>query len=234
MIPETAPFLGNHGENIDKLTDTNYKIWAKDMEMLLKRLGIWHIVNEPKPEIPSSAWIKADDYAFSEVIFHGGTTIFRDCTNARECCKALETAHFSKSYIDKFKLSYNFGEMQMGATETLQTWITRVKEADADLKAVGETLGDEKVAYKLLMGLTDRYKAVSTLVFTGINTNNPLTVDSAVASLMAYEKREKSYLPTQVPGASYDRQHAAELGPRHYEIYPHVLYVQSKIWYLLG
>ena len=53
------------------------------------------------------------------------------------------------------------------------------------------------MAYKQLMGLTERYKAVSIAVFAGTNINNPLTVESVVASLMSYEKREKSYNSSQ-------------------------------------
>ena len=49
----------------------------------------------------------------------------------------------------------------------------------------------KKVAYKQLMGLTERYKAVSIAVFAGMNINNPLTVESVVTSLMSYEN-EKS------------------------------------------
>uniref|UniRef100_A0A182NDE5 Uncharacterized protein n=1 Tax=Anopheles dirus TaxID=7168 RepID=A0A182NDE5_9DIPT len=85
--------------------------------MLLKKLKLWYVISDAKPENPSQQWVKDGVKANATLglpIDDDQIGLIRECTTARDSWKALEMYHEKASEIYPLKklTLLQFGEIR--------------------------------------------------------------------------------------------------------------------------
>lgn len=213
---DTYRTVNNHNSSaarsVPKLTERNYKTWARDMEFVLKRLDVWELISNPvpHPKERSHYWDEKNLLAISKIHLTcepEQQNIIACYSIARDAWDALKLTYNTKTFIEVKKMGEDFNKLVKVSSESCQLWIRRVRDAAADLAAAGRPLDPEDVAYKLLSGLPDEYRPLRTALMAMRTDDVKLDIVRVSGAILSEERTIPSN-PTPTPSASRSHEHA--------------------------
>ena len=161
--------------NITKLKGpSNYRTWAKDMEMCLLRNRCWEIVTSalPEGEARTNEWKRKDNWARGEIHLcceADVQDIIIDSEDAYESWSLLKAEYSKGGELKVMRPKKEFSAITMTETSCAE-YMKRVRKLVSELREYGEKIKEEDVVYTILLGLGEKY---SPLVVTLTNMSSP-------------------------------------------------------------
>ena len=132
MAANLAALMNASKASPTKLTGTgNYRTWAKDLELILVRMGCWEVTkNPPPPEAERTAnWTANNNWARSEIHLWCSPEqqqYIIDSELAFDSWNILASQHNSKSELKTLSLRKEFSAVRMTEPDC-QQYIDKVK-----------------------------------------------------------------------------------------------------------
>ena len=153
---------------------SNYRRWARDMEMILVRMDAWHLVSQPSLHAPErdAAWTWKNNWARSEIHFGCSPEqqdVIEDSTTGYDSWTILHHEYIHTTEQKVKRLQKEFASITM-IEDDCSTYIHRAKRLVSDLKSCDVRIKDADVAYAILVGLPEKF---ASLVTTQTNMTTP-------------------------------------------------------------
>ena len=137
---------------------SNYRSWAKDMEMVMLRMKAWTLVTREPPAVDDrdDAWLEKDIWARSEIHLWCSPhqqDLIHDTTTTYESWKILKDQYSTRSELKTVCLKKDFASVQKAPLETCTGYVKRVKRIVSELRDSGSHVNQQEVAFAILMGL---------------------------------------------------------------------------------
>ncbi|MCW2783452.1 MAG: RNA-dependent polymerase [Marmoricola sp.] len=177
-----------------KLTgEANYRTWAKDIEMVLIRMGCWEVTTEALPVVANRTgdWKKKDNWARSEIHLACSPDqqeLILDSETAHASWEILKNEYARKGELKKQRLKKEFASVKMTEPKCAE-YINKVRKLVSELKGCGETLSDPDIAYTTLMGLGDKFSSLVVTLTNMATETSPLSFSRVVESILTEEMR---------------------------------------------
>ena len=214
-----APLPASSIPAITKLNGRNYRTWATNMELVLRRHQVWDLIQDILPPIAerSYVWEDKDLLAKSEILWScepDVQTHLSRCITAKECWDTLRLEYTVKDYIELRQMSDEFNTLVMLPNETCKLYIDRVKLAAEELATAGRSLDSEEIAYRLLFGLPDDYRPLRTSLLSTRSDQNKLSTSRVIPAILS-EERHISNMSKRVASSSSHPQQQQSDPSRH-------------------
>ena len=159
---------------IKALNSTNYSIWSKKMQLLLRGKGLWDIVTgkEVAPCTDTQnedykTFVQRRDVALTDILL----SIEDNCSHAvinfddpkmvwdklQEMYKGVSDACID-SYLVKLQ------DLKMGANEKVMCYVNRLVALENDLSSVGHSLDEKEKKRALLRGLREEFQITAKVI----------------------------------------------------------------------
>ena len=177
---------------------SNYRSWAKDMEMVMLRMKAWTLVTREPPAVDArdDAWLEKDIWARSEIHLWCSPDqqdLIHDSTTAYESWKILKDQYSTRSELKTVRLKKDFASVHKAPLETCTDYVKRVKRIVSELRDCGSPVTQQEVAFAILMGLPKDFSAL-VITLTNMATNDsPLVLEKTVEAIYTEEMRLKLY-----------------------------------------
>ena len=177
---------------------SNYRSWAKDMEMVMLRMKASTLVTREPPAVDDrdDAWLEKDIWARSEIHLWCSPDqqdLIHDSTTAYESWKILKDQYSTRSELKTVRLKKDFASVHKPPTESCTDYVKRVKRIVSELRDCGSPVNQQEVAFAILMGLPKEFSAL-VITLTNMATNHsPLVLEKTVAAIYTEEMRLKMY-----------------------------------------
>jgi len=162
-----AVYESKNESHVAKLSDSNYRIWKTEMKWYLRSKGLLEYalgtvtVSADATEGEKKIFRVNDDKAIATIGLHiepNQQIHIEECENAHEAWLCLERVHQSINRIRIMQLKREFCHAKMKDSETMSSYIARIKTAATNLKQAGAEVKDEDLAYTILAGLPNTYE----------------------------------------------------------------------------
>ena len=199
MAANLAALMNASKASPTKLTGTgNYRTWAKDLELILVRMGCWEVTkNPPPPEAERTVeWTANNNWARSEIHLWCSPEqqqYIIDSELAFDSWNILASQHNSKSELKTLSLRKEFSAVRMTEPDC-QQYIDKVKKMASQLKAYGDRIKDSDVAFTLLSGLGPQFGSLVVTLTNMATPDRPLELGRVTESILTEELRLKSVL----------------------------------------
>uniref|UniRef100_A0A4Y0BLU3 Retrovirus-related Pol polyprotein from transposon TNT 1-94 n=1 Tax=Anopheles funestus TaxID=62324 RepID=A0A4Y0BLU3_ANOFN len=147
---------------VSKLTNDNYQTWRYKIEMLLKKEELWYVISEPKPENPSTEWMKHDMKANATIGLHVDDDqigLIRECATAQDSWKTLKTYHEKASEIYLLK---KLTLLQLGEEGNMEEHVRKFSELLQRIAGSSEPIPKKWQVAMLLCSLPPSYDPLVT------------------------------------------------------------------------
>ena len=206
------------------------------MEAVLRRLSIWDTVSDPIPAINerSYQWEERNLLARSEIHFAcepPQQIIIRGLLLAKDAWDSLRTTYNTKTFVEVKHMCEAFEKMSKLPSESCTQWIRRVRDTAAELDTYVRPVGDEDIAYKLLSGLLDEYRALRTALMAWRTDTSKLDVIRISSAILIEEKsiRSTDTSPTTSAPSSFAHiAHSSTAPASSVNVSPHSLSIQPQ------
>ena len=172
---------------------SNYRRWARDMEMILVRMDAWHLVSHPPPPAleRDAAWTRKNDWARSEIHLSCSPEqqdLIEDSTTAYDSWTILHHEYNHTTEQKVKRLQKEFASITM-TEDDCSTYIHRAKRLVSDLKSCGVRIKDADVAYAILVGLPEKFASLVTTLTNMTTPEKPLEVMQVSDQILEEEQR---------------------------------------------
>jgi gag-polypeptide of LTR copia-type/Zinc knuckle len=187
----------NSSHKIPKLDNNNYYAWSYRMEMKLRKLGVWNIVNgtESRPIGSAThkvvrAWQTRMDLALSEIIGEVSdsqlvhTRVSRDPADIWD---RLEATHVSQGLGSIISIWQRFFTLKKANDTSVQAHASVIRELADRLTGLGDGPSETLMVSVLMLSLPESY---GTLVISLDTHNNRTDFDFVVQRCMNEEARQ--------------------------------------------
>ena len=169
--------------SLEPLNDTNYHSWSIKMKSYLITKGIWKGVEDSAGNAEES--IKALALITMHVADHllGALS---EAANAGVAWKLLEETFKSKSVARRLQLKREMQNLKMKGDESVTSFVGRARDLFRELKAAGDVIKEEELAWSVLTGLPSEYDTLVTVLETN---NQNLNLETILPILIVHEQR---------------------------------------------
>ena len=174
--------------HVAKLGDSNYTRWKRDMTIYLQDVNLWEVVTQPAPDPVTPEWTRKDRHALA--IIHNccdplRQDLFAQCDHAHAAWAKLATTFESRDPATVQRLYFAFHNIRKSSTESMLTYISRVKSSALQLASVGEVVSRTVLFNTIISGLGDQFEAVK--IYLAVDP--ALTEERLSQVLLAEESR---------------------------------------------
>lgn len=184
-------------DKLEKLNESNYRTWKFCMKMYLIQKELWDYANGtavlPKEPMGTQTlqFKLQDQKALSMIalaIEPDQQVHIGDCETAREAWTTLEQAYELKSKMRIMQLKKQFTRILLKETETMTSYLSRIKICADHLKQAGAEIKDEDIAYAMLSGLPDSYESLN-MALANLDDTKFTSTEVKRVLLAEYEQR---------------------------------------------
>jgi hypothetical protein len=169
MSPPATMATINEFKSIEKFNGENFGIWKFRMEMLLKSMEIWTMVDgtEVMPEDTKDMlpWKIKNDKAMATICFglkNGQLAHIRKASTAKEAWNSLEKIYETKNLTNQLLLRGQFFNCKMDEHEAMAEYISRVSNLAERLTDLDTPVTEQDIVYTILLGLPRSYNTLRT------------------------------------------------------------------------
>jgi len=172
---------------------SNYRTWAKDMEMCLLRDKCWDVVTSvlPAEQARTEEWKTKDNWARGEIHLcceADVQDIIIDSEHAHESWTLLQNEYCKKGELKVRRLKKEFSSVSM-TESSCGEYMKRVRKIVSELKECGEKIKDEDVAYTILLGFGEKYSLLVVTLTNMATLENPLSIARVSEQILTEELR---------------------------------------------
>jgi len=178
-------------EFIPKLNSTYYHEWKRDIRMVLLIKDLWNQLHEeiaPAERVAErSAWKRAQQRALAVIHLNcerDQKRLIADAENGIEAWDTLAQRYASSDMAHVMRIEERFGQVRKKKGQTIEQWVTQVKELANLLREMGQEVPAERVAHRIITEVGKEYEAVKVAVRA---RRGVLTVDWVEQQLLANE-----------------------------------------------
>jgi hypothetical protein len=153
--------LGFGGVEIPKLTKTNYREWALEMQVNLEGMELWDAVETGKAE-------RTKDRRALAVILRGVPPEMKSGlaakATAKEAWAAVKSQRMGDTRVQEAKAQHLLKQFENAAFkdgEAIDDFAVRLGSLAAELRELGENMEDERVVKKMLRVVPPRFNQVA-------------------------------------------------------------------------
>ena len=117
-------------------------------------------------------------------------TTVANAGSAKEAWDTLADIYAAKSFSRRMQLRKQLYNLAKEPTESVTQYVSRVQTLQGQLVAVGMTIADTEVCWSILMGLSEEYSTISTLME---NSGDELEIPDVMGKLQTVEDRLKQH-----------------------------------------
>ena len=178
---------------IPKLSGKNYRSWATNVELILRRHQVWSFVRDVPPPTHerSHAWDEKDLLARSEIMWSCEPSIqdlLSHCSTAKECWDVLRREFTVRDYIEVHQMVDEFNSVSKLPGESCKQFIERVRLLADELATTGRPLANEDIAYRLLFGLPEDYRQLRTSIISNRTDDHILSTIRIIPAILSEER----------------------------------------------
>jgi len=184
-------------DRIDKLNGTNYRSWKFNMKMMLVQRELWqHVTGEatlPADHTPQEAerFNNKENKALATIalgVEPEHQIHILDCDKASDAWESLQRTFEPKSRARILQLKKQMLSIKLEQSETMNSYLARLKTCSDSLKEVGYEFRDDDLAYAMLSCLPDTYDGI---VMTLANLDDKKFKSTKVKEILMneYERR---------------------------------------------
>ena len=167
--------LKHSGPDIPPLTALNYKLWAYDVKMGLKRCGAWGFISGD--EIPPAETEKEDvkrnyrlrkDQVLGFICSYVGNNykhIVRDLEDPLTVWNDLKAIFEPTTRARKCELRDQLGRIKMEEGEDMAIYLSRIDSIVAQLKDMKVNIDDEELSYRYHRDLPTDYESLVSQIY---------------------------------------------------------------------
>jgi hypothetical protein len=145
---------------IEPLTVSNYPTWSVRMKMLFVFKDLWEGI-EPGTDVKNSELAKAliglntsPEYALT----------VEDQPDAKTAWEYFKNLFMGKSNARILQLKKDLSSLRQKPGELVATYASRARDLYSVLKALGESVKDDELAFNVLNGLRAEFETIRTIV----------------------------------------------------------------------
>lgn len=154
------------------LTSTNYFLWSRKIELVLRSKGLWSIVDgcESPPEGSGESLRKFDrrkEIALSTILLlvHDSCVApVMDMRNPSLVWKTLKEQHQAVSQASRDGLLDRYQAMKMKPSESVLEFRARLSELESQLGGIGYNTSEAEQLRALLRGLRDEFGVTAEVI----------------------------------------------------------------------
>ena len=153
--------------NVPKLEANNYYTWLYRMEMRLRKLGVWSIVNgqEPRPSGSNNhkvvkGWVNRAELALNEVVSAVGDSQLvhtRVSMDPNVIGERLESIHMLQGLGSIILIWQRFFQLKKSGEVTIQTHTASIRKYADHLTGLGDSPSETLMVAVLLISLPESY-----------------------------------------------------------------------------
>ena len=150
---------------MERLNNTNWASWKFRMQLWLVKEGLWTIVEEPKPENATAAWMAKDASARAIIglaLDDGQLEHVFGVATANEMWLKLKAHHERGSLCNKIHVLRKLCSLRLREGGDMAKHLSEVSGLVSRLHAMGEKLGEHWVVAILLSSLPESYSPLIT------------------------------------------------------------------------
>ncbi|XP_074346759.1 uncharacterized protein LOC141685564 [Apium graveolens] len=183
---------GQLGLSYPMLTKTNYTAWAMKMRVFMQAHNVWEAIDpkDPKANVDD----KVDKRALA-MIYQGISEdlllTLAERKIAKEAWEAIKTVSLGAEKVKKAKaqtLKSEFESLNMKDSENLDDFCMKLNGLVANIRALGETIGEEYVVKKLLRAVPSKFLQIASAI-EQFGDLEKMSVEEVIGSLKAHEER---------------------------------------------
>lgn len=147
-----------------KLNNNNYATWKFEVEMLLTREDLWHVLDEAKPEPETVAWQKADRKARATIALSvepSQYTLIQECNSAREVWDALKGYHEKSTTTSQLSLLIKLCDAKLQEGGDAEKHLLEMDTLFGRLQNVGLTLDEKLKVAMVLRSMPQSYHSLT-------------------------------------------------------------------------
>jgi len=170
--------------SMEKLNDRNYHSWCIKMRSYLITKDVWKGVKDPAANAAES------ERALALITLHVSDHLLgtlSDQEDAKEAWDKLEATFKSKSVARKLQLKRELQALKMKEDESVTAFVGRARDIWRELKAAGDEVGEQELAWSVLTGLPSSFDTLVTVLET--QAEEQLTVEKILPTLIVHEQR---------------------------------------------
>ena len=200
----------NSSHKIPKLDNNNYYAWSYRMEMKLRKLGVWNIVNgtESRPIGSDNhkvvkAWQTRVDLALSEIIGEVSDSQLvhtRVSRNPADIWERLQATHVSQGLGSIISIWQHFFTLKKANDTSVQAHASVIRELADRLTGLGDGPSETLMVSVLMLLLPESY---STLIISLDTHDNRTNFDFVVQRCMNEEARQATAQDVQPTGSAF-------------------------------
>ena len=170
---------------IEPLTVSNYATWSVRMKMLLVFKDLWKGI-EPGTDAQKSELAKAliglnvsPEYALT----------VEDQPDAKTAWEYFKNLFKGKSNARILQLRRDLSSLRQKPGEVVATYASRARDVFSELKALGESVKDDELAFNVLNGLRGEFETIRTILLA---TDQTLSLEAILPKLQQEETMRQS------------------------------------------
>ena len=153
------------------LTSSNYYLWSRKLELILRSKGLWQIVSgketRPTDETQSLKFDQKNDIALSTILLLVHDSYVSPVLHLKEHKKVWDTLKAQYETVNqasKDALLERYQNSKMGNNEQVLQYRAQLSEIEAKLTAVGYAPNDEEKLRALLRGLRPEFAITAEVI----------------------------------------------------------------------
>ena len=181
--------MGSHQARVEKVTTSNWATSRVTLRALLRKEKTWHVIEEPRPEVPEASqsgpateaqaaaivearerqakWDEDDVSALSTIQMHTTTGLLilvEKVSTAREAWDNLSRSFGDKVKARSIELTRQWSNLKMEPRESVNMYFALGLRLADQLAESGEPLPERNVKQQLLAGLPEAYDSAMEVV----------------------------------------------------------------------
>jgi hypothetical protein len=152
---------GFGGVEIPKLTKTNYREWALEMQVNLEGMELWDAVETGNTERSKVRWVLAVILCGVPLEMESGLAAKQ---TAKEAWAAVKSLWMGDTRVQEAKAQHLLKQFENTAFkdgEAIDDFAMRIGSIAAELRELGEDMADERVVKKMLRVVPSRFNQIA-------------------------------------------------------------------------
>ena len=172
----------------------NWATWKFEMEMVLIEKVLWDVTRTELTSPVEEATLRKQHRAKARIALsldRSEQLHIRSCASGAAAWNTLCSIYDAQDQASQLTRRQQFLTMSMSTSETIQSWISRVKEEALNAKDIGCSINEDDQLAVLIHGLTDTYRTTRKVLLGQASVSaNKITWDQATKTLIANEASE--------------------------------------------
>jgi hypothetical protein len=168
---------------IEPLNEDNYHVWCVKMKSYLITKNLWKGVEDPRADSEVSK------RALALITLHVADHLLgtlADAEDAKAAWDELEKTYKSKSLARRVQLKREMNSLKMRPDEGVTRFVARARDLYRDLRAAGQQMNEEELAWSVLTGLPSSFDTLVTILEV---ESEELTLEMMLPKLVVHEQR---------------------------------------------